>query len=531
MRIPTRHAVLVPALRILIWLALAPVHAADPQLACEPNAPPPAAALRELTVDAAASIGSVRSLQGVNGAPAPGMHKPPDFTFGGWNMPENVDVAAGYRKARIDLVRTHDAYGPGDIDAHFGGRPAGGGFDVATGRNALVIFPRAQADPTAPSSYNFGPTDRLVSSIKGIGAEVLFRLGRSETSDVTPPADLARYAAIAEHIVLHYNRGWAHGFHDGIRYWEIWNEPDLAKLFWGGTPQQFYELYGQLARAVKRADPSALVGGPTLAKPNDASAYREPFLRYVRAQGLPLDFFSWHWYATDSNDPMDFVRIARDVRARLDRSGFKSTLSVLDEWNYGLSYPLPADVQRASFVASSLIYMQDAPIDLSALYRGDNLFGTDGATPNKTGQALIALGDMQLTPVRLPVTGADAGGFAVLAGRSADGRTLQVLISNYQIPHQFLGPRTGRDVLRVPDQFEVGLLPRRKVDYRANGGYDLRITGLAPRQHYLIECHRISAATDLPVASGTVADGATIHLRGSLPPPAIELLVIKTAVR
>ncbi len=26
---------------------------------------------------------------------------------------------------------------------------------------------------------------------------------------------------------LHYNEGWAHGFELGIKYWGIWNEPDL----------------------------------------------------------------------------------------------------------------------------------------------------------------------------------------------------------------------------------------------------------------------------------------------------------------
>src|SRR5205807_9379097 len=63
-----------------------------------------------------------------------------------------------------------------------------------------------------------------------------------------------KYAAIARHIVMHYNRGWAKGFHYHIRYWEIWNEPDLGKVFWAGTAQQYYELYAKLARAVKSAD-------------------------------------------------------------------------------------------------------------------------------------------------------------------------------------------------------------------------------------------------------------------------------------
>ncbi len=499
---------------------------------CTPDPPAPASAtLRPVTVDAGRTIGTLHSLMGVNGAPAPGMHKPPGFTFGGWNMPEKVNTAKGYREARIDLVRTHDAYGPGDIDAKFGAPPSPNGFNVSSARNPLDIFPDASADPDDPKSYHFGPTDRLIASIVGIGAQTIFRLGRSETSDVTPPKDFDRYASVAEHIVLHYNRGWAHGYHYGLRYWEVWNEPDLAKLFWGGTPQQFYELYGKIARAVKRADPTALVGGPTLAKPNNDSPYQDGFLRYVRAEHLPLDFYSWHWYATDSDDPLDFVRIAREVRARLDRFGFEHTASVLDEWNYGLVYPLPSDMQRAAFVATSLIYMEHSSIDLAALYRADNLFGLDGATPNRTGSALIALGRMKDTPLELAVEGADSCGFAVEAGRSADGRTLQILLSNYRIPEQYVGPRTGRNVLSVPHQFEVALLERRRVRYGENGGYELTVSPLPPGRRYMVERYRISAAHDWRLAGRSVQSGGKVHLGVVLPPPGIELVVIRVIDR
>ena len=34
-----------------------------------------------------------------------------------------TDATPGYRQARIDLIRTHDAYGPGDIDATFPDAP------------------------------------------------------------------------------------------------------------------------------------------------------------------------------------------------------------------------------------------------------------------------------------------------------------------------------------------------------------------------------------------------------------------------
>ncbi len=61
---------------------------------------------------------------------------------------------------------------------------------------------------------------------------------------------------------------------------------------------------------------------------------------------------------------------------------------MLNEWNYGLMDPLPPDMQRASFITSALIYMQDAPVDISAIYRADNVFGPKGTTPLKTGHAL-----------------------------------------------------------------------------------------------------------------------------------------------
>jgi xylan 1,4-beta-xylosidase len=484
--------------------------------------------LRRVTVDASAPVGHLRSLQGVNGAPAPGSHKPENFKFGGWNMPEQTDVSAGYRMARIDLVRTHDAYGPADIDAKFETADAPGGGLISARRDVFDIFPNPDADPNDPRSYNFGPTDHMIASIRKVGAQVMFRLGRSEGADAQPPRDFVNYAAIARHIVLHYNRGWAKGFRYRIRFWEIWNEPDLGKVFWAGTAHQYFELYGKLARAVKAADPHALVGGPAIARPNDDTPYRDAFLEYVRTEHLPLDFYSWHWYATDSDDPMDFIRISRDMRARLDKHGFARTRSMVTEWNYGLMDPMPSAVQRASFITAALIYMQDAPIDAATLYRADSVFGSDGATPDKTGQALIALGRLKDTPFRLKVKGADQDGFAVEAARSADGHTVQVLLSNYQIPSQFLGPRQADDVLHVPPVFDVRLLARRSISYRNNSGYDLTIDHLPANRRYSVERCRISAAHDFTSLGATVHSGGPIHLQDDLPPPGIELVTIRT---
>jgi hypothetical protein len=483
--------------------------------------------LRRITVDATSAVGTLRSLQGVNGAPGPGAHKPEYFTFGGWNMRASVDASVGYRLARIDLVRTHDGYGPGDIDARFESAAAPGGALIRAERDAYTIFPDLRANPNDPGSYRFGPTDKMITSIIKVGAQVLFRVGRSEGADPIPPPDFDQYAAVVKHIVMHYNQGWANGFHYNIRYWEVWNEPDLAKLFWTGTEQEYFELYKRIARAVKQADRHALVGGPAIAKPNDATPYRDELMRQARATHTPLDFYSWHWYATDSNDPRDFNRIAADLRARLDRYGLGATKSFLTEWNYGLSEPPPPPLVRATFITSALIYMQDAPIDAATLYRADNVFGPDGATPDKTGQALIALGLMKTTPHRLQTTGGDADGFAVVAGRSHDGHVLRVLISNYQIPSQFLGQRAGDDVLHVPPVFDVGLLPRRDVVYHDNAGFDLTIEHLRADRSYAIERCRITEHDDFKLTGTVLPPGAIVHLREDLPPPGVELVTVR----
>jgi xylan 1,4-beta-xylosidase len=485
--------------------------------------------LRQVKVDVATPLGTLRSLAGVDGAPAPGMHKPENFTFGGWNMPEQVDASRGYERAHIDLVRTHDAYGPGDIDSRFETNEAPGGALISAQRDVYTLFPNPHADPEDAASYRFGPTDQLVTSIVKVGAQAIFRLGRSEGADPQPPPDFDRYAAIAKHIVLHYNRGWAHGFHYGIHYWEIWNEPDLGRVFWGGTPEQYYSLYSKIARAVKQADPTALVGGPAIARPNDASAYRDAFMQYMHRTHTPLDFYSWHWYATDSEDPLDFVRIATDLRSRLDRYGLPDTKSVLSEWNYGLSDEPPPSLVRASFIASALIYMQSAPIDAATLYRADNVFGMDGASPDKTGQALIALGQMKATPVRVQATGADLSGFAVQAARSADGKLVQVLISNYQIPAAELGPRHTDDTLHVPHVFDVKLLPRRTLIYRDNAGFDLTIDHLPAAGRHVVELCLISADHNLDSATVSEQSGPRVTVRQVLPPPGIALISVRTA--
>ena len=299
------------------------------------------------------------------------------------------------------------------------------------------------------------------------------------------------------------------------------NEPDGRF-----APTKYYELYGKIARAVKAADANALIGGPALMFTYQGPTYREDFLEYLRKNNLPLDFWSFHDYSVDSADPYCFVRISRDMRKLLDSYGFNKTKLILDEWNVlGINPDLLTLAGRAAFTASAIIYMQDSPIDAQTFYMGPNLFGENGNTPNKVGQALIALGRMKRTPVRLAVSGADTEGLAVQAGRSNDGEEIDVLVSNYEVPASLRGARKGGDKVAG----FLNLLPRRELKYERNEGFDLKVTSLEPDQLYRIERYRISDVWDYRLLNTVTLKGSEVAISGVLPAPGIELVVIKAA--
>lgn len=74
-------------------------------------------------------------------------------------------------------------------------------------------------------------------------------------------------------------------------YFEVWNEPNLD-VYWQGTPEEFYRLHDVAIAAVRRALPTARVGGPDVA--GAGGAFMDGFLDHVVQAGTPTDFLSFH---------------------------------------------------------------------------------------------------------------------------------------------------------------------------------------------------------------------------------------------
>src|SRR4051794_36129797 len=86
------------------------------------------------------------------------------------------------------------------------------------------------------------------------------RLGYNEvfTGWAYPPKDYAKWAELVyqwtKHCVEKYGRAEVESW-----WWEVWNEPNIG--YWRGTPQEFLKLHDYAIDAVRRALPTARVGG------------------------------------------------------------------------------------------------------------------------------------------------------------------------------------------------------------------------------------------------------------------------------
>jgi xylan 1,4-beta-xylosidase len=491
---------------------------------------------RTVKVDAGKVTGEIRSFQGMNGVPSPVMAGLPN-------------LVRQYKDLTVDQVRTHDVMGPTEIDSKFELLNSfltwlipdtAQRLKVVKAGNAGIIFPDWNADPDDAKSYNFGPTDKVISAIRESGAEVYYRIGRSFGANTNPPPDFDKFASVVQHIEFHYNQGWADGYHDRIRYWEFWNEPEI---FWSGTPAQFYSLYEKTARALKAADPKLKVGGDAKAFPYDDGPYREGFIDYCVKHKVPLDFYSWHMYADRSADPYDPIRLAKQIRDLLDERDLTKTESILSAWNLSADFTSAEESTlrgpaNAAYIDTVLSYFQDAPIDHAQFYRGDaawmGLFDLQG-NYLKTAHAFQAMARMLSTPRRLRASGGDTFGFAVLAGRSQDKNTVQVLISNYAIPagykpHELqMPPALAKSGPALPDFSKIKFLPGRKdIVYRDNAGYNMEINNLPwGNARFTVKRYRISDTQNLDLVEERSAAGMSFTMSTALAPDAVELIVLQ----
>ncbi|KIW98150.1 uncharacterized protein Z519_01734 [Cladophialophora bantiana CBS 173.52] len=148
-----------------------------------------------------------------------------------------------------------------------------------------------------------------------------------------PPKDYEKWGELVyqwtKHVVDKYGKAEAESW-----YWETWNEPNIG--YWQGTHEEFCKLYDYTVENVRKALPTAFVGGPETADggPDYLRKFFEHCLRgqnFVTGKtGSPLDFTSFH-----AKGKPEFIEHSQHVRMNVGRQ-----LRIIDE-SFGVIAEFP----------------------------------------------------------------------------------------------------------------------------------------------------------------------------------------------
>jgi glycosyl hydrolase family 39 (putative alpha-L-iduronidase) len=213
----------------------------------------------------------------VDAAAAPGAPLDPELIGINQAVPATAthDIPAEMRAISVEWARTDVSFESTDFCRTGTWDPA-----AAQALDAKVALDRSYgARPELLIDYT--PSCLATGAVPGRGAYA--------PPDATPATQVAwdgLVRAMASHEIA-----------NGVTAFEIWNEPDGT--FWTGTLAGYLHLYADTAAVLEQVAAQLgvhiEVGGPALTFPDPP--WIEALLAAVQAQGLPLDFLSWHHYA------------------------------------------------------------------------------------------------------------------------------------------------------------------------------------------------------------------------------------------
>ena len=400
-----------------------------------------AIAASAVSVDFSRTCGEIKPLHGVNCSPV--RHETVDKVY---NQAQSELGEAG-----IPYCRLHDVAGRYGLH-HY--------VDIPN------VFPNFDADENDPKNYDFTFTDAYLKTMVKVGVKPYYRLGVTiegtcevKPYNIIPPKDPAKWARICEHVIAHYNEGWADGYHWDIEYWEIWNEPEPNWSMWyKGTKEQFFELYETAAKHLKKRFPNIKIGGYgsigfyAVDEPNhyfgsagkgvNTAKYAEDFLDRMKACGAPVDFFSWHLYL---QPPFSIDRIAvhaRHCRKILDERGFTTTESHFNEWNVvgdvnmdkksAKDWDAIKEPPVASQVAAAFAVMQATDIDKAMYYsaiptgRYCGMFYWPSGKTTPVYESFKAFNALYRRGKSVPISGGGQGIYAVAAKSEKEGEAIML---------------------------------------------------------------------------------------------------------
>jgi xylan 1,4-beta-xylosidase len=390
-----------------------------------------------------------------------------------------------------------------------------------------------------------------------------------------PPKDYGRW----EELVYQWTRHNVekHGVREvGKWYWETWNEPNIG--YWRGTREEFLRLHDHAVNGVRRALPSARVGGPDVAG-GPGGTFLADFLEHSLRRtnfatgrvGTPLDFLSFHAkgapVTTNGHVRMGIANHLRDIdRAFAVIASFPEVRSkpiVIGESDpegcaacQGPQLAYRNGTTYSSYTAASF----PRKLDLAERH-GVNLEGAltwafeFEDQPLFAGFRSLASGGIdkpvlntfrmfsRMNGLRLPVESTAAvplerivrdgvrGEPDVSALASRDGKRLHALLWHY---HDDDLPGPDAEVVVTWTGVEPGIHPvlrsHHRIDQEHGNAYAAWLKMGSPskpsREQYAA-LEKAGRLTEMPLPGGIMQDGRIVTLRMRLPRQAVSLVELE----
>lgn len=228
-----------------------------------------------------------------------------------------------------------------EVNAILMGTPSWGGVSTSEARPVVPLVGPHISQAPSPGGLRMGAGQNFMAGSAGAVPMGL------ELPPVNPDGSINpenRWAYFVFKTVRRYmpggelaqQRGWPTG--RGIRYWEMWNEPDFTwpgqngqqvPVFWEGGVQNYYRLLKVGYQAAKAADPQATVVFGGLQYWSDPDFFRKVLDQIAtdpdaKSKNFFFDVVAYHLYV----NPYNILNVGQGARSEMAKRGISKQVWV-----------------------------------------------------------------------------------------------------------------------------------------------------------------------------------------------------------
>ena len=171
--------------------------------------------------------------------------------------------------------------------------------------------------------------------------------------NTTPPKNYKQWTDMVVGLLKHL-RG---RYGEEVLDWpiEVWNEPNLPGFWYKADMQEYFKLFKETFKAIKKYDPAFKVGGPAICGVRDAE-WIQAFLEFCKKENITPDSITRHHYTVEfptRDGHYDYSKL-EDSDMRIDN--LKSSRDIIDSFKEFTGLPMHITEFSTSYTPKGVIH-------------------------------------------------------------------------------------------------------------------------------------------------------------------------------